>query len=103
MIRVGITGLGFMGMVHYLTYRKLPGVEVVAMCDQDRQRLAGDWRGIQGNFGPPGEQMDLSGISTYESIDAMIDDQRVDLIDITLPPSLHADIAVKALRAGKNV
>ena len=25
MIQVGIVGLGFMGMVHYLSYRKLPG------------------------------------------------------------------------------
>ena len=57
MTRVGIIGVGFMGMVHYLSYQKLPGVQVVALCDQDRKRLTGDWRDIKGNFGPPGGQM----------------------------------------------
>jgi predicted dehydrogenase len=103
MIRVGIAGLGFMGMIHYLSYQKVRGVEVAAICEQDRKRLTGDWRSIQGNFGPAGKQMDLAGIATYDDLDAMLEDPKLDLIDITLPPSLHAEIACKALRAGKHV
>ncbi|MGI9427287.1 MAG: Gfo/Idh/MocA family protein [Bythopirellula sp.] len=103
MTRVGIVGIGFMGMVHYLSYQKLPGVKVVALCEQNTKRLAGDWTDIQGNFGPPGQQMDLSGIATYESTDALIADPDIDLIDITLPPALHAEIAVRSLQAGKHV
>lgn len=103
MLRVGIAGLGFMGMIHYLTYQKVRGVKVAAICEQARKRLTGDWRDIQGNFGPAGEQMDLSGVATYDDLDAMLDDPQVDMIDITLPPSLHAEIACKALRAGKHV
>ena len=30
MIEVGIVGLGFMGMIHYLAYRNIPGVRVLA-------------------------------------------------------------------------
>jgi len=92
-----------MGMVHYLTYQKLRGVKVAALCEQDKSRLAGDWRGIQGNFGPAGKKMDLSQVATYSSLDEMLADESVDLIDITLPPALHADIAVQALQAGKHV
>jgi predicted dehydrogenase len=103
MIRVGIAGLGFMGMVHWLSYARLRGVRVVAVCDRKRHRRTGDWRDIKGNFGPPGERVDLSQIATYDDVDAMIQDPRLDLLDITLPPSLHADVAVRALNAGKHV
>ncbi|MGD9632387.1 MAG: Gfo/Idh/MocA family protein [Pirellulales bacterium] len=103
MIRVGIAGIGFMGMVHYLSYQKLRGVKVVALCEQNRKRLAGDWRDIQGNFGPRGEQIDLSGVATYTDLNEMLADDSVDLVDITLPPALHADIAVRAVARGKHV
>ena len=103
MTRVGIVGIGFMGMVHYLSYKKLAGAEVVALCEQEEKRLAGDWTDIRGNFGPQGEQMDLSGIATSTSVEDLIANPDVDLVDITLPPALHADFAVKALEAGKHV
>ncbi len=103
MLRVGIAGLGFMGMIHYLSYQKVRGVKVAAICEQDRKRLTGDWRDIKGNFGPAGRQMDLSGVATYDDLDAMLEDPKLEMIDITLPPSLHAEIACKALRSGKHV
>ncbi|MDZ4656068.1 MAG: Gfo/Idh/MocA family oxidoreductase [Bythopirellula sp.] len=103
MIRVGIAGVGFMGMVHYLSYQKLRGVKVAALCESNTRRLKGDWRDIRGNFGPPGQMMDLSGVATYTDIDEMLADESLDMIDVTLPPALHADVAIKALRAGKHV
>lgn len=103
MIRIGIAGIGFMGMIHYLTYARLRGVRVVSLCEQNRKRLAGDWRDIQGNFGPRGTQMDLAGVRTYENLDDMLADSEVDLVDITLPPALHADVAVSAFARGKHV
>jgi predicted dehydrogenase len=103
MIRVGIAGIGFMGMVHYLSYQKLRGVKVAALCESNEKRLQGDWRDIRGNFGPPGQMMDLKGVATYTSIDEMLANESLDLIDVTLPPALHADVVVKALRSGKHV
>lgn len=103
MIKVGIAGIGFMGMIHYLSYGKVRGAKVVALCEQEKKRLKGDWRDIKGNFGPAGTQMDLSGIRTYEELDAMIADPELDLIDVCLPPALHAEVTVRALRAGKHV
>lgn len=103
MLRIGIAGLGFMGMVHYLSYAKLRGVRVAAVAEPDAKKLAGDWRSIKGNFGPPGAKMDLSGVATYASVEEMIADPSLDAIDITLPPALHADVACRALAAGKHV
>ena len=90
MIRVGIAGIGFMGMIHYLAYQKVRGVKVAALCEQDATRLAGDWRSIKGNFGPPGQIVDLTGIARYRDLDEMMADETLDLIDCCLPPSWHA-------------
>ncbi len=103
MLNVGVVGLGFMGMIHYLAYQRLRGTKVAAICEQDPVRRAGDWRTIKGNFGPPGEMMDLSGVAQYGELDAMLADPAIDLVDICLPTALHATAAIKALSAGKHV
>lgn len=103
MLRVGIVGIGFMGWIHYLAYRKLPGVQLAAICTRNEQRLAGDWRGIQGNFGPPGEQIDVSSLARYRTLEALLADDSIDVVDLCLPPDVHADAAEKCLAAGKHV
>ena len=49
MIRVGIAGIGFMGMIHYLAYQRVKGVKVAALATRDKNKLAGDWRGAFGH------------------------------------------------------
>jgi predicted dehydrogenase len=103
MVRIGIVGIGFMGMIHYLAARKLKGARVTAVCSRDPKKLAGDWRGIRGNFGPPGERMDLSRVKKYERLEALLADPDIDLVDVCNPTHLHAPTAIAALRAGKHV
>ena len=103
MINVGITGIGFMGWIHYLAYQKTPTAQIRAICTRNEAKRNGDWTSIQGNFGPPGEQVDVSEWSCYEQIDDLLADESIDLIDICLPPDIHADIAIRALEAGKHV
>lgn len=103
MVKVGIVGLGFMGMMHYLAYQRLEGVKVTAICEALPERRAGDWTEIKGNFGPQGTQMDLSGIATYADLQDILDDPNVDMIDICLPPAAHAAVAIAAMKAGKHV
>jgi predicted dehydrogenase len=103
MIRIGIAGIGFMGMIHFLAARGLRGAHVAAICSRDPKKRGGDWTGIHGNFGPPGTQMDVTGIACLESFEALLADPAVDLIDICTPTSQHADMAVAALRAAKHV
>jgi predicted dehydrogenase len=92
-----------MGMIHYLAARRLRGARVTALCSRDRTKLAGDWRGIRGNFGPPGTRMDLGNIRRYERYDDLLADPGVDLVDLTTPTDRHADMALAALKAGKHV
>jgi predicted dehydrogenase len=103
MIRIGLAGVGFMGWIHYGAYRKAKGAKVAAICTRDPKKLAGDWRGIQGNFGPPGEQVDTSKLTKYSDLEGLLDDADIDLVDLCLPPNLHADAAIAALKAGKHV
>jgi predicted dehydrogenase len=103
MIRVGIAGIGFMGWIHYLAYQKVRGVKLVAVAEPNAKRLAGDWRDIKGNFGPPGEMVDLSSMSRYSDFHEMFADPDVDVVDLCLPPAMHADAAVAAAKAGKHV
>ncbi len=103
MLRVGLVGVGFMGWIHQLAYRRSDQASLVAFCSSDPKKRAGDWRGIQGNFGPPGEQIDISGIEVFDSLQAMVQSPDIDLIDICLPPHLHADAAILAMEHGKDV
>ena len=92
-----------MGMVHYLAYQKLEGVQVTAICEALPERRKGDWTSIKGNFGPQGTQMDLTGVQTYAGAEELHADPNVDLIDICLPPNMHAPMTVAALKSGKHV
>jgi predicted dehydrogenase len=103
MVRIGIIGVGFMGMIHYLASRRLKGARVTAICSRDPKKLAGDWRGVRGNFGPPGDVMDLRRVKKYPHIDDLLADPDLDLIDVCNPTHLHAETALAALRAGKHV
>ena len=102
-VRIGVVGLGFMGYIHYLAGQKVKGATVAAVCSRDPVKLSGDWRGIRGNFGPPGQQMDLSGVKRYAALDDLLADPDIDLIDVCNPTANHPDTAIRALRAGKHV
>src|SRR4030095_9734966 len=82
MLRVGLAGIGFMGWIHYLSYKKTKGVKLSAICTRDERKLGGDWRGDKGNVGPPGEKVDVSDMTKYTSLDRLLDDPSIDLVDI---------------------
>jgi len=103
MVSIGIVGLGFMGMTHYRGIQKVRGAKVGAICTRNKKKLEGDWRGIRGNFGEPGGMEDLSKIGKFETIEALLADPQIDLVDICLPTDQHCDVAIRAMRAGKHV
>ena len=43
-MQIGIAGIGFMGMIHFLTYQKVRGVKVAALCETAIAPLALDFR-----------------------------------------------------------
>lgn len=91
-IGVAVIGAGFAGNFHCNAYKKVNTVNVIfrTVVDSNPERaekLKEKW-GFE------------NATADYESV---LRDETVDLIDITLPPVLHVDFAVKALEAGKHV
>ena len=104
MVRIGIVGVGFMGMIHFYGAKKLRGGKVTAICTRNPKKLAGDWSSIQGNFGPRGSKNEeLGGVARYPEVEQLLADPSIDLVDICLPTDQHADVAIAAARAGKHV
>ena len=102
MVRIGIIGIGFMGMTHFEGAKKLKGGKISAISTRNPKKLQGDWASIQGNFGPRGGQVDLSKIKTYADYHDMLADPDIDLVDICLPTDKHEQVTIDALRAGKH-
>ncbi len=103
MVKVGIIGLGFMGLTHLKVYRDHPRAKLVAVADQVKKRLEGDLSGVQGNIMGPGERFDFSDINTYETIEGILEDPEVELVSVCLPTFAHAEVTRRALEMGKNV
>ncbi len=102
-LRAAIVGTGFMGWIHRLAYARCGEIELAGFCSRDATKRAGDWSTVKGNFGPPGEAFDVAGLTVTETLDELLRDDSIDLIDICLPPHLHCDAVTRAVVAGKKV
>jgi len=104
MVTIGIIGLGFMAATHVRAYQQIQGARIGALCNPSGRNLNGDFSGVSGNIdtGTP-LQLDMAKVSAYKEVDQLLADPGVDLIDICTPTAHHADLAVRALQAGKHV
>jgi predicted dehydrogenase len=87
-MKIALLGTGF-GQAHAAVYAQRPDVDEVVVFGRTPAKLAK----ISGQF----------GFATTTDLDAVITDPAVDLVDICLPTRLHAEIAVRAMKAGKDV
>ncbi len=102
MVRVGIAGLGFMGKMHFHTYKKRDDVEIVAVCDVDEGKFS-DTAGVVGNIEGTEEPLDLTGTECYTDLGKMLAEAKLDAVSICTPTYLHSEMVVKALEAGVDV
>jgi len=103
MVRIGIIGIGFMGYTHFEGARDVTNARVTAFATRDAKKLAGDWTSIQGNFGPPGGHVDVSGLKCYSDYRELLSDPDIDLVDVCLPTDKHFPVVMEAIKAGKAV
>ena len=89
--RVGLIGLGNRSRAHLGAFRALGGIEVAALSDVESDRM----RAAQS--GP------AAAAEMYTDYRELIADERVQAVVITAPNYLHAEMAIAALRAGKDV
>ncbi|HSS55713.1 MAG TPA: Gfo/Idh/MocA family oxidoreductase [Gaiellales bacterium] len=87
-MKIALLGTGF-GQAHAAVYAHRADVDEVLVFGRTPQKLAK----ISAEF----------GVATTTDLDAVISDNTVDLVDICLPTRVHADIAVKAMQAGRDV
>lgn len=103
MVRIGIAGIGFMGVTHYKAAQQITGGRVEAIFTRDPGKLQGDWTNVRGNFGGAGGVQDLSGVRKHDELEKIINDPEIDLLDICLPSYMHREVTLAALKAGKHV
>lgn len=87
-MKVGILGTGF-GAYHASIYKELNNVEVVRVFGRNKEKL----NKIKADL----------GFETTTSIDDIILDEDIDIVDVCLPSSLHREYVIKALKSGKDV
>lgn len=104
MVKVGVIGLGFMGVTHLKAYQQVPSARLVAICDAVRLPADGNLASVAGNLASTSDlKLDMSVVNGYREYEALLANPEVDLVDICLPTPLHAPVAIAALKAGKHV
>jgi predicted dehydrogenase len=90
-IGIGLIGCGFIAELHMHAYRRVFGVapEVRAVASRSDSVAV-----FARRFGIPVARQDWR---------ALLDDPKIDVIDICTPPALHAEMVIASLRAGKHV
>ncbi len=96
-IRIGAIGINGMGWADLVSSLKQPGVEVVMLCDVDRNVL--DKR--MADLGKL--NVDVSKIKTTGDYRQVLDNKDVDVVIIGTPDHWHALIMMEACAAGKDV
>jgi len=86
----GIIGCGVIAPTHVQAIKECPEAELVAVCDIDE---------------PKGRAFaaDQGGVAFYQDHREMVRDPAVDVVCVCTPSGLHADGAIAAARAGKNI
>ncbi len=89
MKNVCIVGYGAIGPVHAGAVSAIENVNLYAVCDNDLEKL---------------EQCGIKyKVRLYDSFDDVIGDEEIDSVHICTPHYLHKDMAIKAMKAGKDV
>jgi scyllo-inositol 2-dehydrogenase (NADP+) len=88
-VRVGLVGLGKMGLSHLSMFNAHPDVEVAGICD-----ATGYVRAVLGKY---------TGLPTYDDFRSMLRTARLDAVVIATPTHLHARMVRTALDHGLHV
>jgi len=92
MVRIALAGLGLMGKTHLQAYERLPGAQVVAVCDPRHDAVSALGVSVLG-----------ASPSAYAVFAEMLAAGGFDVVDICAPTHFHADYTVSALEAGFHV
>ncbi|NPA73345.1 MAG: Gfo/Idh/MocA family oxidoreductase [Epsilonproteobacteria bacterium] len=83
MKKIAIIGLGAMGKNHYRVLKKLPDIQVTALCDIEKK--------------------DNYPEKFYTDLDEMLKQETLDAAVIVVPTFLHKEVALKCLERGLDI
>jgi len=89
MLRIGMVGLGKMGLSHLAIASAHPGVTMAAVCDQTAYLTD--------------VLTKYTGLKCYDDYDRMLSAEILDAVIIATPSKLHASMVEKALQRGLHV
>ena len=96
-LNIGLIGVHGMGWADLTAALKVPGVNLVALCDVDKNVL--DKR-----IGDLGKlNVDATKVKTYSDYRSLLDNKNVDAVIIATPDHWHALMMMDACAAGKDV
>ncbi|HEV3325206.1 MAG TPA: Gfo/Idh/MocA family oxidoreductase [Puia sp.] len=96
-VNIGAIGLNGMGWADLASALKVPGVNVVALCDVDKQVLDRRMKDLAGL------KVDTSRIRVYSDYRKLLEQKDIDAVIIGTPDHWHALMMVEACQAGKDV
>ncbi|MEJ7646341.1 MAG: Gfo/Idh/MocA family oxidoreductase [Chryseolinea sp.] len=95
-LRVAHIGLGGMGNQHMEWFAALPEVDIVALCDVDQLHLNSTMKTLK-------EIVPATKANTFEDFRHVLDRKDIDAVTVATPDHWHAQIAMLAFQAGKDV
>jgi predicted dehydrogenase len=96
-LNIGAVGIKGMGWADVSAARKIPGVNLVAICDIDKSVIDQRLNGLQK------EGVDTSKIKVYSDYRKLLEQKDIDAVIIGTPDHWHALIMIDACQAGKDV
>jgi predicted dehydrogenase len=96
-VNIGAIGLNGMGWADLSSALKVPGVNVVALCDVDATVLDKRMKDLAGM------KIDTSRIKLYSDYRKLLERKDIDAVVIGTPDHWHALIMIAACEAGKDV
>jgi predicted dehydrogenase len=94
-VRVAICGVRGRGTDHIKGFPRVPGTEIVALCDIDETILSQRIGDV--------EKMNLPKPKSYVDVRKLLEDKEIDAISIAAPNHWHSLMAIWACQAGKDV
>jgi len=105
---IGVIGMGFMGRTHVRAYQHAIDrghpARLVALCDRSNKRFDASGRVLDPLAGEDASPLfDPSKVDFLTDSDALLARDDVQLVSICTHTESHVDLAIQALKAGKNV
>jgi predicted dehydrogenase len=89
MLKIGLVGSGFIGLVHLDAFKRIKEVEIAGIVETSEEKRK--------------ELSEKFDHKLYSRLDDLLEKEDVDIIDICTPTHTHLKLIEKAAAAGKNI